>query len=595
MHQPATWGAIARRSSLPLEVIERQRRKVYEQQQYRRTELQRAEAEVGEVHRTRAARPLHSGMPDAELRQLAELRAELMAERITLRTEASTPAAFVAWIVAQLEALGVAYRWAPRCDRPEPDQLAGLVARVRCPLWWRRRLRRAVVRLREAEGLHRHEVCATRRQTYVTDDTVRRRIEQNGRDAALLEATEIESADGEILKLSAAVEASVSNKAIRRGELMTRIVGCERYADEAGDVGLFVTATTPSRFHPTQRHGAANPRWREAGPPPPDMPRRAQRWLCKTWARARSAMGRAGVGVYGFRVAEPHHDGTPHWHMLVWCAKQHADGVSAILHRWWRQDDGNEPGAAEHRLTIKTMERGGAAGYVAKYIAKSIDDHGAIGEEGHRDEWDGEAVPMPAQSDMFGGSAQRVEAWAAAWGIRQFQPIGQPPVTVWRELRRIEPGEVLAASHRLARAWRAVHRDGDDKADWHAYLTEQGGTCNGRFRFLELATERVAKVGRYEDTEQARPVGVIDRTEPAYTARSNRREWRPRGAWHASERRAPKAPTLTRTRFNNCTRRNGAACFVAGRLVPRGAPLMAWTQAIRPPTTTPDHDRPPHH
>lgn len=576
MQQPATWGDIARRSSLPLDVIERQRRKVYEQQQYRRTERERAEAEVGDVRRDRAARPLHSTMPDAELRQLAELRAELMGERLTLRTATSDAAGFLAWVNEQLDQLGAGRRFTLRCDRPEPDQLGGIVARVRCPLWWRRCLRRAVVRLRETEGMTRHEVCATRRQPYVTDDTLRRRLEQLGRNAAILAATELESDSGDVFTLAQLAERSTSNKAIRRGELMTRIVGCERYADAAGDAGLFITATCPSRFHPTLRHGAANPRHDGSDA------RAGQAWLRTTWARARAAMQRAGLAVYGFRVAEPHHDGTPHWHMLVWTPKRHAERVGELLRRYWLADDGDEPGAAAHRLTIKEMQTGGAAGYIAKYIAKGIDDAGAVGEEGHADDYDGEAVPMPAQADMFGGGAQRVEAWAAAWGIRQFQPLGQPPVTVWRELRRVEPGEMLAASHRMCRAWRAVHRDGEAKADWHAYLIEQGGTLNGRFRFLDVAAVRAERQGRYEVTEQSRPVGVTDRTAPNYTAKSNRREWRPRGAWHASERKPAKPAALTRTRFNNCTRRNGAACFVAGRYVPRGAPLMTWKQAIAP-------------
>jgi len=83
------------------------------------------------------------------------------------------------------------------------------------------------------------------------------------------------------------------------------------------------------------------------------------------------------------------------------------------------------------------MTQGGAAGYMVKYVAKNV--VGApLGED-----WQQLDAPGGHQLDMFNvdtgavSGAQRVEAWAALWGIRQFQAIGQPPVTVWREMRRV--------------------------------------------------------------------------------------------------------------------------------------------------------------
>ena len=40
---------------------------------------------------------------------------------------------------------------------------------------------------------------------------------------------------GEIILLETAFAASVSNPKLRRLELMTRMAGCERYAQDAGD------------------------------------------------------------------------------------------------------------------------------------------------------------------------------------------------------------------------------------------------------------------------------------------------------------------------------------------------------------------------
>lgn len=559
--------------------LERQRERVYKHRQFQHNERATAVDQIRGLRVEKGARPVHAGMSDVELSLLADARAEAMSERITADRQPRDVDGYVAWVNAQVEALDA---------RPlrligkgtDAEQLAGVLQRVQCRLWWRRQLKRQVLRLREARGVLSGEVCATRRQPYVTDDTVRRLVNRDVKTAAMLDATEIESADGTVLKLSTAIAASVSNKPIRRGELMTRITGCEQLADECGDVGLFVNATAPSRFHATLRHGAPNPRARDFGPPPHDLPRRSHQWLGKMWARVRAALSNLGVGVYGFRFAEPHHDGTAHWHMLMWCAPAAVESVKALLHRHWRSEDGREPGAAKHRLVIKTMDRGGAAAYASKYVSKGIDDAGSVGAEGHTDEYGGESVPMPAQQDMFGGGAARISMWVRSWGLRQFQPFGQPPVTVWRELRRVEAGEVLGASHRTCQAWVAAHRTDDVKASWAGYVRAQGGLMNGRLYAVRIAEETKLHHGRYESIEKPRPVGVFDPSEPHNIVRSARREWRPKGAWRQDERRAPKAPTLTRTRFNNCTRGRQMPTRIGGVILPKGAPLVGWRTLI---------------
>src|SRR5271170_3496652 len=64
-----------------------------------------------------------------------------------------------------------------------------------------------------------------------------------------LKSHRVVASDGEQLNLFAVRERSVSNPAIRRAELMTRMKGFEDIAKELGHVAEFVTLTTPSEYH----------------------------------------------------------------------------------------------------------------------------------------------------------------------------------------------------------------------------------------------------------------------------------------------------------------------------------------------------------
>lgn len=520
-----------------------------------------AAAELRAIADDNRARPVSGYMRDAELCELAQRRADLMADLVFAQGQTDADA-LRAWLAAVVWHLGW-YEFA------EGSNLAGMLARVQCAVWWRRRLRRIAVRLREWEGIECGEVCA-RRQPYVTDDTAERRRQQTARNAAILAATEIEAADGEVITLAQAVEASPAHKPIRRGELMTRIRGCEEWAEACGMVGLFTTNTCPSRFHPQRFGGGVNPSWDGS------HPRDGQAWLRNTWARCRAALHRLGVGVFGFRVAEPHHDGCPHWHMLLWCKPQDAQTLRDTMRRYWLADAGEEPGAAEHRFKCKDMEKGGATGYVAKYIAKNIDDEGSVGEEGHRDEW---ANP---QGDAFGGKAQRVEAWAAAHGIRQFQAIGQPPVTVWRELRRVDEQASKGASDTVREAIDATNKEGAAKrACWFAYMRAQGGPMVGRDYRVRLLTREEEREGRYGVTTGQRPIGVYDAKRPGEWVLSSRREWKPRGTWREDQRR-PVALLGTEFRTAKPADLGPVSLTVRGRLDgTRRGPLRTWLQALK--------------
>lgn len=509
--------------------------------------------EMRAVHVRRVLAPVDPWASDAYLCQLAKDRANFMVDWLI-----DLPGLVdLDQINGQLDRME-ARPFEPLKDatlREVEAHLQSSVKRICCDLFWRRQLRRAQVRKREAQAQAEGHICA-RNMPYCHDVTTTRYTARQEQNRAMLEATEIENAEGDVITLWDAVQASTSNKSIRRGELMTRIRGSEEWATERGMVGIFTTNTLPSRFHASLFGGGKNPNFDGS------TPRDGQGWLSKTWARARAALARGNINFFGFRVAEPHHDGCPHWHMLLWVDPEHAGDLQMVLRYYWLQQEGDEEGAEEYRFKAEEIDpaRGGAVAYVAKYISKNIDDFGAVGDEGHFDQ-QGEKREL-----IEGGNkARRVTAWASAWGIRQFQAIGQPPVTVWRELRRIEAGMVLGASKRIQRAHAAVHKTEDKRADWRAYMTEQGGAMVGRGYQLRLEFDTEQKEGRYGPIEVATPAGVFDVARPGELCASERKRWKAKGTWTPAERHTAKVGTFaevasvflysdpTWTRFNNCT------------------------------------------
>lgn len=456
-------------------------------------------------------------------------------------------------------------------DAPGPVYLLrGIAARVCCRYWWRRALRKMIARKCERGAMRLGIVSKPNRQAYASNKAVFRRLDQNKRNAVMLEKTVLENEDGMRATLADLAARSVARKSVRRGELMTRIRGCEEIADASGHVGVFLTLTCPSRFHSTLRDGRRNPH--HDGSTPVD----GQKWLCRMWARARAKLKRQGVNVYGFRVAEPHHDGCVHWHALLWCASAHDVGqLVRVVRHHWLSDGGDEPGAKKNRINAKRMDRGGAAGYIAKYIAKNIDGH-AVGE--YLDDY----AESPIHADLLGDleitPSMRVEAWASHWGIRQFQAIGQPPVTVWRELRRVTQASASAAGKGgvLHRAWvaaqgpngargslgeaaRAQRVEADARASWADYCNAQGGVMCGRAYKVAVAVEVVEVEGRYGSCKRQLPRGVRLNWPGTRCVYSERRAWRSVSASASADFcingfERPKAAPWTRV--NNCTDHN---------------------------------------
>lgn len=468
---------------------------------------------------------------DAELCQVAAEAARDMQRRIGQRdmvTRRTIEPAGSPWVLdwidraALLAAYAEAMHWLRELGLQDIGQrmrgrLQGVLGRLCCERWWRRVLRRlhaqAVEGAARVLGLvHKRAGC------YVSDESARRRAGQIKRNARALESVEAVNEQGQRYTLAELASRGPANREIRRHELMTRIAGFEQIAKDCGHVAYMVTVTCPSRMHAWRTRPGST--WATQANPSFDgtTPDQAQQHLTGQWARFRAAaQQRAGLGIYGFRIAEPNHDGTPHWHILLFLPQRTEAGrlgyrmLVRLLRRYfyWQADPG-ERGARHHRIQLERIDwqRGSAAGYVAKYVAKNID--------GYR-----------VERDLYGNEAlhasQRVDAWASTWRVRQFQQVGGAPVGVWRELRRLHP-EQAAESDLVAQALEAVNIAARGEAEahsdtgrrytaahgWAEYVRLQGGpTARRRSMRLRVLREATGECGRYGDVVAPRAVGVV--------------------------------------------------------------------------------------
>lgn len=327
----------------------------------------------------------------------------------------------------------------------EADNFTQATIQMLEPSWWTRRLRQVQREL--LDNISRDiGLVSKRHTTYSSEVTNWLHADQQARNHIYLQKSVLTNAAGEQVSLAEIAEHSLANPSVRQAEMMTRIRGFEQLSDIYGHQGLFFTLTCPSRFHASMTSGKRNPKATGA------TPRDGQAWLCKRWGLIRAKLHRAGLRPYGFRVAEPHHDATPHWHLLLFIPPEHAKKVDRIIRRYMSEE--NEPGAAKYRVKTIFIDpaQGSAAGYIAKYISKNLDgkhlDQDHYGSPGHE-------------------AASRIRCWASTHRIRQFQQIGGPSVSVWRELRRLrQPDQTPAVEQARCAA---------DVGDWAAFVIAMGG------------------------------------------------------------------------------------------------------------------------
>lgn len=401
-------------------------------------------------------------MSDDEIRRLADSKSRAFSRLVQAIPDVE---AQFSKVVTLLDSLGLAFRESQIETARDNDELFSLVNRALDENWLVRQLRRKCAY--EVEQIARDLGLVQRhKQTYCSDFSVKRhRDRMQSNDIALEKTVAYDEDDlNNWFTLASLSEKSVSNPTIRRCEMFTRLRGFEEYAQENGHDAVFFTVTAPSRFHAISK-GVVNSKWIKAGKP---EARDVHNYLMGVWQALGKVLAKKQIKLYGMRIVEPHQDGTPHHHFLLFMEKQDRPFIVSEFKRLAFADTPNEKGAKEHRFKAELIDwsQGSAVGYCAKYLSKNID---------------GKHIDKDKGSHLDGiTAAERVVTWARVNRIRQFQFIGGPSVTVWRELRRLreefqEDDAMLTDLDDTQHYLLEKVRRSADEGDWKAFCYAMGG------------------------------------------------------------------------------------------------------------------------
>jgi hypothetical protein len=243
----------------------------------------------------------------------------------------------------------------------------------------------------------------------------------------------------------------------RRASIYAIVRAMEFAGSDSGYTAFFLTLTLPGEYHPYHSGPRASdgsyPNARPNGSwKPENGPRRQWRDLSSIWTKLRARIGKIPAlrKYFGVTVPEPHQDGTPHLHAMLWLPAAYLDRQG----RWRKtayllRDAMRNLAGLQSRLGIIRKRRdqitsdgsmrvfSTPSSYIMKYLLKSVDD-----------ECDEEA--------------ERHRAWASSRGIRRMRMVGvHGSLRIWQRIWTSSDEEkLIPRADRARAAMRASERAG---------------------------------------------------------------------------------------------------------------------------------------
>ena len=377
--------------------------------------------------------------------------------------------------------------------------LVAQLARLSDARYWRRALRVRILRAREHFFLRLH-LIGKRGEAYASDAAVKVRAAQLLRQADWMKNTVLiprvldSFTNGDEPYEPLTLEQVAASPRERFAKLYTFVNAIDVLGNDAGLSSAMVTLTLEPEWHPNPSHGQAS--WNGASP------RDAHRSLCYRWQAILRDLHRVGIRLSGLRVAEPHQDGCPHWHIWLLYRPEHESRILAAVMKYFSgklkikapSRKGTKNTAAdvifdsrEHLLANSarpvTHAKEGAqvevsrinreissgASYAMKYLLKTVDAGDALNQQaGLFGENDKATRKKKKQHEH---NARRVDAYRSVWGLNQGQLFGIAKcLTAWDELRRL----TVAPKHKLLKKLWVLARGGRDDGRIEAGAGQRG-------------------------------------------------------------------------------------------------------------------------
>lgn len=361
--------------------------------------------------------------------------------------------------------------WAERIlGSPVPgDSRASQLARTYDARFWRRSIRVILMREREHLFLRLH-LIGSRAEAYVSQAQLKNRTRQLSHQAQWMKETVLiprfltpDALDKEAMTL----ESVCASPEQRFAKLYTFVKAMDVLANEHGLAAAMLTMTLEPEWHPNPSHGKSS--WNGSSP------RQAHASLGKRWQSVLRDLDRAGVGVSGLRVTEPHKDACPHWHIWLLYRPEHETTILETVIKYWPNKlkvrapnrKGEDKRLADRiydnladlqaglgrapthpkevaQVEVSQIDRriSSGASYAMKYLLKTVSAGDQLNKEVGllKDTTDpAERAEQLQKRKEHRATARRVDAYRSLWGINAGQLFGVAKcLTAWDELRRLE-------------------------------------------------------------------------------------------------------------------------------------------------------------